>query len=134
MMGFLKKLFNQDLFVVTHQYGILRNLNQDNSDGEDDEDIPDDDVAAKLGPFQTYLALIKGYCAIVILLIPKAFLNGGYIFSPLVLLFSALLTGWCAIKLVDSGLKVKNYSYSFVAQAAYGSKFRALVDIFICLT
>ncbi len=46
-MGFLKKLFNQDLYVVTHQYGILRNLNQDNSDGEDDEDIPDDDIVAK---------------------------------------------------------------------------------------
>jgi hypothetical protein len=54
----------------------------------------------KIGPVATFFAILKGYCAIVILIIPKAFQNGGYIFSPLCLLASCYLTTLCTLKLV----------------------------------
>ncbi len=37
----------------------------------------------KLSPFETYIALLKGYCAIAILIMPKAFQNGGWAASAL---------------------------------------------------
>ena len=85
---------------------MARNLNQEASNDGDSDDADGLSVDTqvkmidKLSPLQTFLALVKGYCAIVILLIPKAFMNGGYVFSPVVLLLSAILTGTCAIKLV----------------------------------
>ena len=32
----------------------------------------------KFSPFETYIALLKAYCAISILIMPKAFANGGW--------------------------------------------------------
>lgn len=49
----------------------------------------------KSGLFDTFFALIKGYCAIVILILPKGFQNGGYIFSPIMLILSFFLTTRC---------------------------------------
>ena len=38
-------------------------------------------VKQKMSPKETYVALLKGYCAITILMMPKAFLNGGWAVS-----------------------------------------------------
>ena len=53
----------------------------------------------KMNPCQTYFALIKAYCAINVLLLPKAFKNGGYILSPIALIVSCFFESFCAIKL-----------------------------------
>jgi hypothetical protein len=37
----------------------------------------------KMNALQTYMALIKGYCGMCLFLIPKAFWNGGWVFSAL---------------------------------------------------
>jgi Transmembrane amino acid transporter protein len=68
----------------------------------------------KLGPVATFLALIKGYCAIVVLILPKSFVNGGYVFSPIILMASCALTTYCAIKLVQAGLKTRLMNYSLI--------------------
>ena len=53
----------------------------------------------KMTPFQAYFALLKAYCAINILLLPKAFKNGGYILSPIALICSCIFECTCAIKI-----------------------------------
>ena len=35
-------------------------------------------IKRKMSAFETYIALLKGYCAIAILIMPKAFANGGW--------------------------------------------------------
>lgn len=57
------------------------------------------DKTPKLSPFEAYIALIKGYCAMTILMLPKAFANGGWLASLVFLIVSGLLTTLCAIKL-----------------------------------
>ena len=71
-------------------------------------------VTHKIGPWKTFLALIKGYCAIIILILPKSFVSGGYLMSPLILIISSFLTTICALKLVETGLKTKIMSYSLI--------------------
>jgi amino acid permease len=53
----------------------------------------------RMTSFQAYFALLKAYCAINILLLPKAFKNGGYLLSPLALILACLFECTCAIKL-----------------------------------
>lgn len=52
---------------------------------------PNDGQKRKMTAFETYVALIKGYCAIIILLLPKTFSHGGYVFSPICLIVSAII-------------------------------------------
>jgi hypothetical protein len=53
----------------------------------------------KMTPVQAFFAILKAYCVINILLLPKAFQNGGYILSPIVVVIACIFEGLCAIKL-----------------------------------
>lgn len=55
--------------------------------------------AAKMNMGQAYFALIKAYCAINVLLLPKAFKNGGWLLSPPSLMVACIFESACAIKL-----------------------------------
>jgi len=48
---------------------------------------------------QSFFATAKSYCAINVLLTPKAFRNGGYLLSPIALVIAGALQCYCAIKL-----------------------------------
>ena len=87
-----------------------------------------------LSPFETYIALIKGYCAMTILLLPKAFTNGGWLASSIFLFTSGIVTTMCAIKLAQAGLKLEVYSYSLIVEKTFGNVGRVLLDIMIALT
>ena len=50
--------------------------------------------------FQAYIALIKGYCGACVLFIPKAFANGGYVFSVFSLAIAGAITTLGAVKLI----------------------------------
>ena len=52
-----------------------------------------------MGCFGTYVAMFKAYCAINVLLLPKAFANGGYILSPTSLFVATLFEAMCAVRL-----------------------------------
>ena len=54
----------------------------------------------KMGPVKTFFTLIKGFVATAVLFLPKGFKNGGYIFSPVALTASAILTFYCAVLLL----------------------------------
>ena len=53
--------------------------------------------------FQTYIALIKGYVGACVLFTPKAYANGGYLFSTFAIFFSGWFTTICAVKLIKIG-------------------------------
>ena len=58
---------------------------------------------AKMNAFETYVAIIKGYCALMILVLPRSFQNGGYAMSVAVMGVSAYIQYICALKLVKAG-------------------------------
>lgn len=87
-----------------------------------------------LSPFETYIALIKGYSAMTILLLPKAFANGGWLASSVFLIVSGIVTTSCAIKLVEAGLKLEVYSYSLIVEKTFGKVGKVILEIMIALT
>ena len=88
----------------------------------------------KLTPFETYIAVIKAFCGTMIMFIPKAFYNGGYLVSPILLLCSLTLTTICMLKLVKVGLKYKCYSYSLLVHKILGPNGKIFLDILIVTT
>lgn len=59
-------------------------------DDKDDES-QNEPEPKKMNEFETFIAVIKGYCALMILILPRSFVNGGYLFSPMCLIISCAL-------------------------------------------
>ena len=105
------QLLSDDLklenYLAIHKYGIVK-VPQEVKERTNDTTFmqkkrqirSETSKVGKVGKLKTFIALIKGYCAIVILIIPKSFINGGYLFSPITLAISAMITTYCALKLV----------------------------------
>lgn len=66
----------------------------------------------KMDAFQTYVAVIKGYCGACVLFTPRAFTNGGWAFSCVVMVLSGMLTTFCAVKLIHVGQRLDCFCYS----------------------
>lgn len=75
----------------------------------------------KLTAWQSFISIVKGYCAIVILILPKNYQNGGYGVSTLTLMLSAILTTYCAIKLIQTAQKTGVVNYSKIGKLAFGN-------------
>ena len=71
---------------------------------------------------KTFFACIKAYCAINVLLLPKSFVNGGYLLSPLSLIVATFFEALCAVRLTNVAQKYKIYSYPLLMERAMGSK------------
>ena len=82
---------------------------------------------------EAYLTLIKSYCAINVLLTPKAFKNGGYLLSPIALVMSAIFQCMCAVKLTECGMKIKKCSYVDIAAKALGNKGKKTLEVMLAL-
>ena len=87
-----------------------------------------------LTAFQTYVALLKGYCAIVILILPKAFTHGGYVFSPMCIFVSGFVQYLAAKRLVEVGLHLGLKSYSLITLKVLGNRAKVLLDTMIAAT
>lgn len=87
-----------------------------------------------MGWWETYIALIKGYCALMILVLPKSFTNGGYLFSAFCLATSAIVQAIAALKLVETAKQIGVANYSLIAYKALGPCSRIISDIMIFLT
>ena len=87
----------------------------------------------KMTNFQSFFATCKSYCAINVLLTPKAFKNGGYILSPVALLIAGVLQCYCAIKLTQCGMHVKKISYPDIVFKALGKKGKKVLEIFLAI-
>lgn len=60
---------------------------------------------------------------------PKAFKNGGYLFSPIALIMAAMLQMYCAVKLTQCGMLVKKISYPDIADKAMGRQGKKLIEL-----
>jgi len=78
------------------------------------------------GSFGAILLLLKSFVGTGVLFLPKAYLNGGMMFSNLVLLFVAALSYYCFVLLVNTSLKVKG-SFGDMGDTLYGRWMRNLI-------
>ncbi|KAL5342624.1 transmembrane amino acid transporter protein-domain-containing protein, partial [Aspergillus crustosus] len=72
------------------------------------------------------LLLLKSFVGTGVLFLPRAFLNGGMLFSSLVLLAVSLLSFYCFILLVNTRLKVEG-SFGDIGGALYGKHMRRII-------
>ena len=115
----MEMLFDQrevDSYIAEHQYGGATEQTQvdpDNNLEYFDLDkmqgsTPSSSKLAgsqnKLSPFEVYIALVKGYCVILILIIPRAFVTGGWLMSAVLMMCSGVVSTVCANCLVQAGL------------------------------
>lgn len=133
-------------------YGILvpttlSSVNDDQSAGllNDSFDDPHGDPELRLDPHERVMeappgeglrlvaTIIKAFIGSGVLFLPKAFENGGWLFSTLVMVFMAVLTQITIMRLVECRQRVVG-SYSFVGFKAYGRKAQVAVDICLILS
>ncbi|PWY86123.1 hypothetical protein BO70DRAFT_360935 [Aspergillus heteromorphus CBS 117.55] len=72
------------------------------------------------------LLLLKSFVGTGVLFLPRAFLNGGMLFSSMVLLGVSLLSYYCFILLVNTRLKVDG-SFGDIGGALYGKHMRRII-------
>lgn len=77
-------------------------------------------------PWGATLLLLKSFVGTGVLFLPKAYLNGGMMFSNLVLLFVAALSYYCFVLLVNTRLKV-NGSFGDIGGILYGNWMRTTI-------
>ncbi|KAH6626905.1 transmembrane amino acid transporter protein-domain-containing protein [Chaetomium sp. MPI-SDFR-AT-0129] len=77
-------------------------------------------------PMNATLLLLKSFVGTGVLFLPRAYLNGGMLFSNLVLLFVAALSYYCFVLLVTTRLKV-NGSFGDIGGILYGKWMRNLI-------
>jgi proton-coupled amino acid transporter len=85
------------------------------------------------GPSGAALLLLKSFVGTGVLFLPKAFLNGGMVFSNVVLLLVAILSFYCFILLVNTRLKIAG-SFGDIGGALYGKHMRRLILFSIVLS
>ncbi|RAH57016.1 amino acid transporter [Aspergillus piperis CBS 112811] len=72
------------------------------------------------------LLLLKSFVGTGVLFLPRAFLNGGMLFSSMVLLGVSLLSFYCFILLVNTRLKIDG-SFGDIGGALYGKHMRRII-------
>jgi proton-coupled amino acid transporter len=83
-------------------------------------------VKGTSGPIGAALLLLKSFVGTGVLFLPKAYLNGGMLFSNLVLIFVACLSYYCFVLLVNTRLKVDG-SFGDIGGILYGKWMRAII-------
>ncbi|KAI0381859.1 transmembrane amino acid transporter protein-domain-containing protein [Hypomontagnella monticulosa] len=77
-------------------------------------------------PFNAALLLLKSFVGTGVLFLPRAYFNGGMLFSNLVLLFVAALSYYCFVLLVTTRLKVEG-SFGDIGGILFGDWMRKLI-------
>ncbi|KAK4164893.1 transmembrane amino acid transporter protein-domain-containing protein [Cladorrhinum sp. PSN259] len=84
-------------------------------------------------PMGAALLLLKSFVGTGVLFLPRAYLNGGMLFSNLVLLFVAALSYYCFVLLVTTRLTVEG-SFGDIGGILYGKWMRNLILFSIVLS
>ncbi|KAI0490819.1 transmembrane amino acid transporter protein-domain-containing protein [Xylaria cf. heliscus] len=77
-------------------------------------------------PFSAALLLLKSFVGTGVLFLPRAYLNGGMVFSNVVLIALAALSYYCFILLITTRLKVEG-SFGDIGGIIYGEWMRKLI-------
>lgn len=125
-----RKIVTGEATLLEHQITQLELFERSIYIDEEIEEMP----VPKMSAFATYIAIMKGYCALMILVLPKAFMRGGWAFSAGVMSISAFVQIIAALKLVDVGLDLNITSYERIAQKALGNWARTVTQMMILLT
>ncbi|KAK9471783.1 transmembrane amino acid transporter protein-domain-containing protein [Dipodascopsis tothii] len=96
-------------------------LNKPSASGRQPNGIVQDTTATK-----AIFLLLKGFVGTGVLFLPKAYYNGGMLFSSGILVFVAILTYYCFVLLIDSRMRV-NGSFGDMGGTLYGNKMRVLI-------
>lgn len=82
----------------------------------------------KLNAFGTFLTLFKGFVCTGILYLPKAFVNGGFVITSIMLVVEAAITTYCGFLLLEVRAKLGLSNYSAIGQETFGKWGRISVD------
>ncbi|KAH0594501.1 hypothetical protein MHUMG1_07852 [Metarhizium humberi] len=82
--------------------------------------------SGKNSPMNAALLLLKSFVGTGVLFLPRAYLNGGMLFSNLVLLFVSILSYYCFVLLVTTRLNVEG-SFGDMGGILYGKWMRGLI-------
>jgi proton-coupled amino acid transporter len=82
--------------------------------------------SGKNSPMTAALLLLKSFVGTGVLFLPRAYLNGGMLFSNLVLLFVAALSYYCFVLLVTTRLRIEG-SFGDIGGILYGKWMRSLI-------
>jgi len=85
------------------------------------------------GSWEALLLLLKSFVGTGVLFLPKAYLNGGMLFSNVVLLFVAVLSYYCFVLLVNTRLKIEG-SFGDIGGILYGKWLRTTILCSIVLS
>ena len=89
----------------------------------------------KASPLGAALLLLKSFVGTGVLFLPRAFYNGGMLFSFGVLVVLAALSYYCFILLVGTRLKsFKTLSYGDMGGAIYGDTFRRMINFSLVIS
>ncbi|KAL2268595.1 hypothetical protein VTJ83DRAFT_3441 [Remersonia thermophila] len=77
-------------------------------------------------PMNAALLLLKSFVGTGVLFLPRAYLNGGMLFSNVVLLFVAALSYYCFVLLVSTRMKIEG-SFGDIGGVLYGPWMRNLI-------
>lgn len=149
---FLTRNFIEFLSIYGHFAG--EELEEDDDDDDDDDYDGDDEVdendydeetplrrrarkqrGAKPGhppqgnasATKAVMLLLKSFVGTGVLFLPKAFFNGGLLFSACVLTMVAALSYWCFLLLIQCRMKTGVSSFGDIGGALYGPKMRILI-------
>ena len=78
-------------------------------------------------PSKAFFMLLKAFVGTGVLFLPKAFLNGGIMFSTILMGVLGYLTLHCMILLVETSRKLNNKSFGDIGYHLYGEGMRQLV-------
>ena len=92
-----------------------------------------DKSAGKATPTGAALLLLKSFVGTGVLFLPRAFLNGGMVFSNVVLLGVAALSYYCFVLLVTTRLRVE-HSFGDMGLALYGRWLRNLINFSLVIS
>lgn len=125
-------------FVEKRKFGIFEKLIENDIDVDDELASLTESMSRsslkKLGPWQTYFTLMKGFVCTGVLYLPSTFKDGGWLFTDLSLILSAFLTAYCGILLLEVRQKVKKNSYTQIGKLLYGKTGKLITDISLCLS
>lgn len=89
--------------------------------------------AGKGTPFGAAMLLLKSFVGTGVLFLPRAYLNGGMLFSNIILAFIAALSYYCFILLVGCRLKVPA-SFGGMGEKIYGPWFKHAINFSLVIS
>lgn len=76
---------------------------------------------------ETVMLLLKSFVGTGVLFLPRAFYNGGILFSSIVLVVVSVVSYWCFLLLIDAKSFTQVASFGDIGGALFGPRFRNLI-------